>query len=66
VAPTKRISKFVKSWNENDYQGLNRDSCGYFCMYEAWNLMHGLPQFRDLEPGRQTHNENVLERFFFG
>ena len=65
VVPTKRISRFVKSWNKNDYQGLNRNSCGHFCMYVAVRLMAGLPPTSELISGKQTHNENVLEAFFY-
>lgn len=64
--PTKRISRFVKSFNKNDYQGLSRNSCGHFVLYIAVHLMaEQHPPTGDLVPDHPTHNENVLEDFFY-
>jgi hypothetical protein len=65
VVPTKRISKWVRTWNKDNYQGLERSSCGFFVMYVASHLMAGLPPMGELEPGKTEHNENVLRRFFY-
>lgn len=66
VVPTRRIARFVKSWNKSDYQGLSRNSCGHFAIYVAVRLMAGLPPTSELIPNEQTHNEHILETFFYG
>lgn len=65
VVPTEAISKFVKQHNTENYQGLNKESCGYFCMYVADNLAKGLPPYNGMVPGKIAHNENVLKAYFY-
>jgi hypothetical protein len=62
--PTKAISKFVKWHNPHQYQGLNSNACGYFCMYFAENMSHGIDPARGMIPGKFEHNENVLKKYF--
>ncbi len=67
VVPTKHISQFVTSHNTNDYQGLNRNSCGHFCCYIGSRIIAGLkPYTGDLKDDQQQYNEDVLETFFYG
>jgi hypothetical protein len=64
--PTKRISQFVHSYNQLNFQGLNRTSCGYYTLYVADHIMNGENPIGELQPDRQTHNENILEEYFCG
>ena len=67
VPATKRMSQYVTSYNPYDYQGLSKNSCGHMCMYVASRIIAGLkPYTGDLVPNKSLHNENVLERFFYG
>jgi hypothetical protein len=67
VAPTKRISQFVKTFNQYDYQGLSDEWCGHFAMYVGARIIAGMtPWTGDLIPGKIQHNEDLLETFFYG
>jgi len=64
--PTKRISQFVTDWNRDEYQSLESEACGFFCLYIADRLMAGLDPFGDLQPDQEEANEDVLEVYFAG
>ena len=64
--PTKRISQFVTDWNRDEYQSLESEACGFFCLYVADRLMAGLDPFGDLKPDQEDANEDVLEAYFAG
>lgn len=67
VAPTKRISQFVKSYSPSDFQGLSDEWCGHFAMYIGARIIAGMtPWTGDLIPGKIQHNEDLLESFFYG
>jgi len=66
VPPTKRISQFVSDWNRDEYQSLQSEACGFFCLYIADRLMAELEPFGDLRPGQEEANEDVLEAYFAG
>jgi hypothetical protein len=66
VAPTKEIQPFVKAWNQNEYQSLPQESCGYYAMYVADNIMAGRPPTQGLVPGKYLKNQRTLKQHFFG
>ena len=65
IVPTKRISKLAKLSNEQPFQGVQMQSCAYFAMYIAQNIMNGLKPTGDLVPFDAMHNEDVLKNYFF-
>ena len=65
IVPTKRISKLAKLSNEQPFQGVQMQSCAYFAMYIAQNIMNGLKPTGDLIPFDALHNEDVLKNYFF-
>jgi len=66
VPPTKRISQFVTDWNQDEYQSLESEACGFFCLYVADRLMAGHDPFGDLRPDQEAANEDILEAYFAG
>ena len=66
VPPTKRISQFVTDWNQDEYQSLESEACGFFVLYTADRLMAGLDPFGDLKPDQEAANEDILEAYFAG
>ena len=62
--PTQAIAPFVKWYNPHQYQALDSEACGWFCIFFAENLSHGLDPARDMIPGDYERNEDVLKRYF--
>lgn len=64
VPPTKAITPYVKSYNTLDYQSLNQEDCGYFCMYFIDNWLAGLSPVTKLKHDEYAYNYQVLKRHF--
>ena len=64
VGPTKDIARFTKSYNKHQYQGVNKESCGFYTAYVADHILNGLNPVGDLIPGKVAHNERILKKYF--
>ena len=64
VVPTTAIAKFVNNYNYHEYQGINKNSCGFYCLYIADNLLAGRDAFYGLIPNKPQYNEDVLKKYF--
>jgi hypothetical protein len=62
--PTKEIQPLVRSYNTDDYQALNSDACGWFCMYFIDHAMRGESPFEGMMPGEYAHNTDVMKQYF--
>ena len=53
-------------YNREDFQGLNKKSCGYFCMYFCEQAMKGRKPEDIVEDfsGKVNSNEKLLEDYF--
>jgi hypothetical protein len=65
VAPTKAISRFVKRYNTQSYQGLSKASCGYYCLYVADNITAGREPYLGMKPDQPQWNEDILKKYFY-
>jgi hypothetical protein len=63
--PTQAITPFVKKYSPHQYQGIDSEACGWFCIFFAENLSHGLDPARGMIPGAYDHNEDVLKKYFY-
>ena len=64
MLPTLEISPFVKFYSEDDFQSLSQESCGYYCLYLADNIIANRPATQGLIPDHPRHNETVLKNYF--
>jgi len=64
-APSKKIAPFVEQYNTDDFQGLSKESCGYFALYVADNITAGRDPYYGMRPNEPQWNEDVLKRWFY-
>jgi hypothetical protein len=62
--PTQQIQPHVKRYNGNDYQSLYQDSCGYYVLFIADNIIAGRAPTHGLKDDESRYNENVLKKYF--
>ena len=62
--PTTKIQPFVEKYSADQFQKFSGESCGYFTMFVAENIIRGDTPTKGLVPYEFAHNERVLKKYF--
>jgi hypothetical protein len=62
--PTQAIQPYVKHYNGFEFQSLRQESCGYYTLYIADNIIAKRHPTNGLKDNEPRQNENVLKKYF--
>ena len=65
IGPTQAIQRFTKDWNTHCYQSYNQESCGFYAMYIADQIINKRDPLEGLIPYEHASNERVLKQHFY-